>query len=290
MCHISKLHAEILCIVLFLHLAAAQRLFSSRDKRCKSLTLHLSVLRTSQPVHDQWFTTHPWYHPQRVGGSVCVRICVCVYGPAFSCERRVGPPPVWTAGGVHYLPSLRRPVSRASVWGTCKLPSLEYLFTKQMFLSGAITFGLHFPIAHWYRWMCIQRRPTLCIGPLGANHLSFPECTVGEPATVWSATEQPKLNLNSAVVIGGSGGDISHDGHTVMERRACISFSPPRLFLCIRAREKKGRGMEWRNHACFCPPLSVMNNLAVQGPRCRVEMVVMGRLDIYGMARSNGLR
>lgn len=42
--------------------------------------------------------------------------------------------------------------------------------------------------------------------------------------------------------------------------------------------------MEWRNHACFCPPLSVMNNLAVQGPCCRVEMVVMGRLDIYGMA------
>lgn len=48
--------------------------------------------------------------------------------------------------------------------------------------------------------------------------------------------------------------------------------------------------MEGRNHACLCPPLSVMNNLTVQGPRCRVEMVVMGRLDIYGMARSNGLR
>lgn len=48
--------------------------------------------------------------------------------------------------------------------------------------------------------------------------------------------------------------------------------------------------MEWRNHACFCPPLSVMNNLAAQGPHSRGEMVVMGRLDIYGMARSNGLR
>lgn len=48
--------------------------------------------------------------------------------------------------------------------------------------------------------------------------------------------------------------------------------------------------MEGRNHACLCPPLGVMNNLAAQGPRCRVEMVVMGRLDIYGMARSNGLR
>lgn len=48
--------------------------------------------------------------------------------------------------------------------------------------------------------------------------------------------------------------------------------------------------MEWRKHACFCPPFSVMNNLAVQGPRCREEMLVMERLDIYGVARSTGLR
>lgn len=54
-----------------------------------------------------------------------------------------------------------------------------------------------------------------------------------------------------------------------------------RLFRCIRDREKKGRSMELRSHAWLCPPLSVMNNLAALGPCCRVEMVVMGRLDIY---------
>lgn len=66
--------------------------------------------------------------------------------------------PIWGAGVEHYLLSLWRTVSTGSVWGTCELPSLEYLFTKQMFLSGAITFGLHFPAAPWYRWMCIQRQ------------------------------------------------------------------------------------------------------------------------------------
>lgn len=56
--------------------------------------------------------------------------------------------------------------------------------------------------------------------PLGATNLSPPTCAWrAKPATVWSATEQPEANLNSAVVIGGSGGDISCDGHTVMERR-----------------------------------------------------------------------
>lgn len=115
----------------------------------------------------QGFATRPWQLQ-----LVRVRLSVCVSRRAFSCKRRVEPPPVWTAGGEHYLQSLWSPVSRASVWGTCKLPSLEYLFAKQMFLSRAITFGLHFPVAHWYRWMCIQRRPTLCMGPLGATHLS----------------------------------------------------------------------------------------------------------------------
>lgn len=128
-------------------------------------------------------------------------------------------------------------------------------------------------------------------GAPGCHPPFSPICAAGKPSDrLVRHNENPKPNLN--LHCGNWRKWRRHllrwphsDGET-----ACISFSPPRLFLCIRDREKKGRGMEWRNHACFCPPLSVMNNLAVQGPRCRVEMVVMGRLDIYGMARSNGLR
>lgn len=138
--------------------------------------------------------------------------------------------------------------------------------------------------------MCIQRRPTLCMGPMGATHLSsstYARRAIRRP----SGLPQPKeLSLDSIVVIGGSGGDVSCNGHTVDGKMVCISFSPPGCSFELETEGKKGRGMEWRNHACFCPPLSVMNNLAVQGPCCRVEMVVMGRLDIYGVAWSSALR
>lgn len=204
----------------------------------------------------------------------CVCVFVCVVWPAFSYERRVGPPPVWAAGGEHYLWSLRRPVSRASVWGTCKLPSLEYLFTKQMFLSGAITFGLHFPVAHWYRWMCIQRRPELCMVPLGATHL-IPSMLGKQASQQPSGLPQRATQTQPQLHCGNRRKSRRHflrrpqsDGEM-----ACISFSP---LGCSFALEREGEresesGMERRSHACFCPPLNVMNNLAVQCRALAVE-------------------
>lgn len=62
------------------------------------------------------------------------------------------------------------------------------------------------------------------MGPLGATHLTPPPpppvCTAGERQRASGLPHsKPKANLNSVVVTGGSGGDISCDGHTVMERR-----------------------------------------------------------------------
>lgn len=189
---------------------------------------------TSHPGNDLLYHTWSVFH-------VCVRGSKrsCVSRPAFSCERRVRLAPVWTAGGEHYLRSLRRPVSRASVWGTCKLPSLEYLFTKQMFLSRAITFGLHFPVAHWYRWMCIQRRPRLCMEPLGATHHS-PHMRDGQAGDRLACHGvQPKTQ------------NQLHCGNWRKWRRhllqwpcsdgkmACISFSPPGCSFALETERKR---------------------------------------------------
>lgn len=67
---------------------------------------------------------------------------------------------------------------------------------------------------------------------------------------------------------------------------ACRSSSPPARSSALETKA------ETRVEAARTPLSSprLMNNLAAQGPRCRVEMLLMGRLDIYGTARSTALR
>lgn len=64
-------------------------------------------------------------------------------------------------------------------------------------------------------------------------------CMVGKPATVWYATARnPKPNPNP-MVIGGSGGDVSRDGHTVKERRPVYHSLYPGCSFALETERKR---------------------------------------------------